>query len=104
VARELLAEGSDSDRAWARSRLMLVGLDRRARERHIADAARPPLWWMEGPYPGNFGDVLNPYVVERLSGRPPLRVPKGKGILAIGSTIKFAREGTLVWGAGTARL
>ena len=59
---------------------------------------------MESPYPGNLGDVLNPYVVEKLSGRPPRYVPRGKCLLAIGSTIKFATEETVVWGAGTPRM
>ncbi|MGH8243486.1 MAG: polysaccharide pyruvyl transferase family protein, partial [Steroidobacteraceae bacterium] len=62
------------------------------------------LWWMEGPYPGNFGDVLNPYVIEKLSGRPPRYAPRGQCLLAIGSTVKFATEQTVVWGAGTPRM
>jgi len=70
----------------------------------VSQEDRPALWWMETPFPGNFGDVLNPYVVERLSGLPPRYVPAGDGILAIGSIIKFAKAGTKVWGAGTPRM
>jgi len=62
------------------------------------------LWWMETPFPGNFGDILSPYVVEKLSGFPPKFVGRGDGLLAIGSIIKFARVGTPVWGSGTPRM
>lgn|GEM_PF-693857 len=104
VAKRLVKRGGRADSDWARSRLLRIGLEQRARARGLTEDQRPPLWWMEGPYPGNFGDVLNPYVVEKLSGRPPRYVPKGRCILAIGSTIKFATQETVVWGAGTARM
>lgn len=93
-----------SHEGFHRSRTFRVELEERAQERGLSIADRPALWWMEQPYPGNFGDVLNPYVVEKLSGLPPRFVPKGDGILAIGSVIKFARAGTRVWGSGTPRL
>jgi len=104
IARDLAQRGSPTDAAWAKSRLLRIGLDQRARERRLKDEQRPALWWMESPYPGNLGDVLNPYIVEKLSGRPPRYVPRGKCLLAIGSTIKFATEETVVWGAGTPRM
>ena len=103
-ARELIATGSPRDARWARSRLLHIGLEARAQALGLEPAQRPALWWMETPYPGNFGDLLNPYVIEKLTGLPPRFVPKGKGILAIGSTIKFANEATTVWGAGTPRM
>jgi len=104
VVRDMLQRGSDADRAWARSRLLRIDLDLRAKKLGLKDKERPSLWWMESPYPGNFGDILNPYIVEKLSGLPPRFVAKGKGILAIGSIIKFATEGTTVWGSGTPRM
>lgn len=87
-----------------RSRSFRLDLEQRAEAMGLTPEQRPALWWMEQPYPGNLGDILNPYIVERLSGLPPRFVPKGDGILAIGSVIKFAREGTHVWGAGTPRM
>lgn len=92
------------DKAVQASRQFRVDLDRRAEAAGLKESDRPALWWMETPYPGNFGDVLNPYVVEKLSGLPPRYVDKGEGILAIGSVIKFARSGTKVWGTGTPRM
>jgi Polysaccharide pyruvyl transferase/Tetratricopeptide repeat len=104
LAAELAGSSSEADRIWAIGRGMRIALAERARRARLKDAERPQLWWMESPYPGNFGDILNPYVVERLTGLPPLFGPKGAGTLAIGSTIRFARDGANVWGAGTPRL
>ncbi len=104
IALDLVARGTQSDQAWAQSRLVRIGLDKRAQALGLAEAERPALWWMETPYPGNFGDILNPYIVEKLSGKPPRFVPRGKGILAIGSVIKFANENSVVWGSGTPRM
>jgi tetratricopeptide (TPR) repeat protein len=104
ITRDLLVRGTDSDKAWAASRLVRIGLEERAAAMKLRPEQRPAMWWMEGPYPGNFGDILNPYIVEKLSGKPPRYVPRGKGLLAIGSIIKFAAEGTPVWGSGTPRM
>ena len=104
IARDLAQRGSPADADWARSRLLRIGLDQRARARRLGSKHRAALWWMESPYPGNLGDVLNPYVIEKLSGRPPRYAPRGKCLLAIGSTVKFATEQTVVWGAGTPRM
>jgi hypothetical protein len=104
LAIELQEGTSEADRRWASGRQLRIGLAQRARRARLSADQRPQLWWMESPYPGNFGDILNPYVVEKLTGLPPLFGPKGAGVLAIGSTIRFARDGARVWGAGTARL
>lgn len=89
--------------ALARSKAYRLSLETEAR-RIGRPKARVPLWWMDRPYPGNFGDALNPYLVHRLTGVPPRFVGAGAGVLAIGSIIKFARAGTKVWGSGTPRL
>jgi hypothetical protein len=104
VTRDLLVRGTESDKAWAQSRLVRIGLEERAAALKLQPGQRTAMWWMEGPYPGNFGDILNPYIVEKLSGRPPRFVPRGKGLLAIGSIIKFAAAGVPVWGSGTPRM
>lgn len=104
LAVELSQGASDVDRYFAEGRALRIGLEQRAREARLAPARRPQLWWMESPYPGNFGDILNPYLVEKLTGLPPRHGPKGAGVLAIGSTIRFAQDGAQVWGAGTPRM
>ena len=92
------------DHALADSAALRLGLEQRALAAGLIPSQRPALWWMETPWPGNLGDILNPYLVEALSGLPPRPVAKGKGLLAIGSVIKFAQAGSVVWGSGTPRL
>jgi hypothetical protein len=104
IARELRRSVSPQDQAWAAGRLLRLALEERALKRGLKDADRPALWWMETPYPGNFGDILNPYIVEKLTGVPPRLSQQGRGILAIGSVIKFATDKSIVWGSGTPRL
>lgn len=104
LARKLIEAGSQADKNWALSRLTRLELELRARAQHLRVSERPPLWWIEAPYPGNFGDILNPYIVEKLSGRPPFFASRDQAILAIGSIIKFAMPGTHVWGSGTPRM
>jgi hypothetical protein len=99
-AARIEEEGNDSDKAFARSRQYRLSFDEEARRREIADAERVPLWWWERPYPGNLGDMINPYVIEGLTGVPPKYQARGERVLAIGSIIKFAKKGDQVWGAG----
>ncbi|GIT91409.1 hypothetical protein JANAI62_18660 [Jannaschia pagri] len=87
--------------AFARSRLFRFSLDRRAEAASIPDADRVKLFWWEEPHPGNLGDIINPYIVEKLTGRPPKFAPRGVGMCAIGSVIKWAKSGTPVWGSGS---
>ncbi|WAC66500.1 polysaccharide pyruvyl transferase family protein [Agrococcus sp. SL85] len=62
------------------------------------------MWWMKRPFPGNLGDALSPYVVERVSGLPPRFVRPDQGMLAIGSIIRLAGDDQHVWGSGTPRM
>ena len=103
VLRRLQAKGGKSA-AFAASGLVRVAAERRASDLGLSVAERPALWWMESPFPGNFGDILNPYLVEKLSGIPPVRVKRGPRIIAIGSIVKFAKPGTIIWGSGTPRM
>ncbi|WP_281981261.1 polysaccharide pyruvyl transferase family protein [Thalassorhabdomicrobium marinisediminis] len=86
---------------FCRSRLFRYDLDRRAEKLNIPDDKRAKIFWWEEPYPGNLGDIINPYVVEGLTGIPPKYAPRGTGIYPIGSIIKFAKAGCQVWGAGS---
>lgn len=78
--------------------------DRRAAELNIPDSDRVKLFWWEEPYPGNLGDIINPYVIEKMTGIPPKYAPAGVGMCAIGSVIKYAKENVPVWGSGSPRL
>jgi Polysaccharide pyruvyl transferase len=87
---------------FCRSRLFRYDLDRRAEKKKIAEEKRPRIFWWEEPYPGNLGDIINPYVIENLCGVPPIYAPRNTpGIYPIGSIIKFAKAGCHVWGAGS---
>jgi hypothetical protein len=92
-----------------RSRQYRFGLDAKARKRllnpvnWISGPPRVKLWWWQRPYPGNWGDILNPYLIEKLTGTPPKYREKGKRLLAIGSVISRADDNTTVWGSGLAR-
>jgi Polysaccharide pyruvyl transferase len=91
------------------SRQYRFGLDARARKRWlnpvnwVSGASRVKLWWWQRPYPGNWGDILNPYLIEKLTGIPPKYRAHGQRLLAIGSVIRWADDKTNVWGSGLAR-
>lgn len=104
VCEDLLQSSIILDRNFAESRLYRIELEERAKLLGVSKTKRPRLWWMENPYPGNFGDIINPYIIEKLTGLPPLIAPAGLHNLVIGSVIKFARKGTGVWGTGTPRM
>ncbi|GAA1453767.1 hypothetical protein GCM10009618_16430 [Nesterenkonia lacusekhoensis] len=101
VAEAIRTKSPNAD--MMKSRKVRAELDKRALERGITLDQRVKLWWMETPYPGNFGDAINPYIVEGLTGIPPKFSTKPHRTLAIGSIIKFAKPGTKVWGAGNPR-
>lgn len=101
--KRLASDGSPDIAARARSLGDDLGREERARSLGLGPAERPRMWWMKTPYPGNFGDVLSPWLVEWVTGRPPLFGRRNDGLLAIGSVIKFASGRSTVWGAGTPR-
>ncbi|CAM3283775.1 polysaccharide pyruvyl transferase family protein [Paracoccus nototheniae] len=98
---QITAAGSEAVTSFARSRMFRASLDRRAESMGVADADRVKLFWWEQPYPGNLGDIVNPYIVEKATGIPPQWAGRGTGLCAIGSVIKYAKDGTAVWGSGT---
>ncbi len=75
-----------------------------AAEAKLDEKYRPRVWWMRSPYPGNFGDILTPYVMWHGFGVMPRWAPitQADG-LCIGSIAKFARPGKHVWGTGMPR-
>ncbi len=100
---KLRASGDQKVLDMATSRRERFLRDQRADELNIPDSERVKLFWWEEPYPGNLGDIINPYVIEKMSGIPPKYAPAGEGMCAIGSVIKFAKEGVPVWGSGSPR-
>lgn len=62
---------------------------------------RNKCWWARTPDPGNFGDLLTPFMYEAIHSRPPLWCKPGSGvIMGAGSTIRLAQKGCTVWGSG----
>ncbi|WP_249218843.1 polysaccharide pyruvyl transferase family protein [Falsirhodobacter algicola] len=101
LVAEIEATGDAKVTAFAHSRSFRHSLDRRAEAAGIPDDRRVKLFWWEEPHPGNLGDIVNPYIVEKMTGVPPKFAPRGEGMCAIGSVIKFAKAGTPVWGSGS---
>jgi len=62
------------------------------------------VWWSKSPEPGNFGDLLTPYILDHfLIPYEYVRQPRRSNILCVGSTAKFANDRTMVLGTGTMR-
>lgn len=101
LVAEIEAAGDPKVTAFARSRSFRHSLDRRAEAAGIPEERRVKLFWWEEPHPGNLGDIINPYIVEKMTGIPPKFAHRGDGMCAIGSVIKFAKKGTPVWGSGS---
>ena len=71
---------------------------------HSGSSTKPPirLWWYDNVF--NFGDQLNPFLVEKLAGNPiqytPIDAPERK-LLAIGSILHLGDlSNCVVWGSG----
>ncbi|HKC28230.1 MAG TPA: hypothetical protein VKB75_09480, partial [Jatrophihabitans sp.] len=61
-------------------------------------------WWPR-PFPGNFGDWLSPFLLQRLTGRrvlfqPPSAVTQAPHLVMIGSIGRFVQSGSVVVGTG----
>lgn len=61
-------------------------------------------WWSQGPNPGNFGDILTPYIFEKLTGRKlnykHYKQLKKGDLISVGSIVNFAVDNINVWGSG----
>ena len=97
-------ESEDEGRQLITSFRALLDIELLAKEAALDERYRPRMWWMRGPYPGNFGDVLTPYVLWHAFGVAPRWTPArlAEGI-AIGSIAKVAQPGMRVWGSGMPR-
>ncbi len=105
AAFERLAAGRTGEEADAvRAYRALLDFELTARQEKLDAKYRPKIWWMRSPYPGNFGDILTPYVLWNAFGVMPrwTNHTKADGI-CIGSIAKFATKGMAVWGSGMPR-
>jgi len=65
----------------------------------LVDGRVPLVWWTDT---ANFGDLLSPWLVGRLSERPVVLAPhRGPSYVAVGSVVTRARRGSVVWGSGS---
>lgn len=78
-------------------RLQLLDL---LRERGITDPPVVKLWWSRGL--NNFGDELTGYLLACIAGLDCV-FDRNKNFISIGSTIRFSREDSIVWGSGILR-
>jgi hypothetical protein len=65
------------------------------------------MWWPR-PFPGNFGDWLSPYVVQRSSGarvqfQPPTAKSHAPNLVAVGSIGRYTQSRSVVVGTGISR-
>lgn len=56
--------------------------------------------WARTP---NWGDALNPILIEKISGTIPIYDPNNPNYLCIGSILQWAKNNTKVWGTGIIR-
>ncbi len=59
------------------------------------------LWWSVEPKPGNFGDVLGPWLLRKMGLDVHWTHHQNPGVgLSTGSIVRFTQSTSVVWGAG----
>lgn len=66
----------------------------------ISTSPLPVYWTCRNNTRGNFGDMLSPILVKAMSKRPVVFKQNSSQLFAVGSLLKFAKAGDIVWGAG----
>lgn len=61
------------------------------------------IWWSKGPAPGNFGDILTPYILRHFGIKHTYVPREAADTLCIGSIAKYAGKGTTMIGTGAMR-
>lgn len=51
----------------------------------------------------NFGDVLSRYIVRAMAGRSVVHARRAPRLLAVGSILRLAKPGDIIWGSGLSR-
>ena len=65
----------------------------------LVDERIPLIWWTDT---ANYGDLLSPYLVGRISQRAVVLAPaRSPSYVAVGSVVTRARSGSVVWGSGS---
>lgn len=65
----------------------------------LTDGAIPMRWW---DHRRNFGDLLGPWLVEKMAGRPVKWVPRHQPhYVTIGSILGHVQPSSVVWGTGS---
>ena len=103
VMKDVLKHAPAAAIAEVRSMAYNYGFDERARSLGVSDDARSRMWWWQRPFPGNWGDIIGPYIVEQLTGVPPKLVKSGPRLFSVGSIISWADDAATVWGSGSPR-
>ena len=63
------------------------------------DGALPLTWWVRAP---NFGDLLSPWLIGRMTGREVVFADKTRPhYIAVGSILKRVSPQSVVWGSGS---
>jgi hypothetical protein len=104
ACKGLLRASTPDDRRWAEIASLRIALEARAKASGLAAGDRPALVWDDASYIGYAGDLVPVYVVDRLSGVPPLLVSRTKGVLAGGASVRMVSGGHRVWGSGIASM
>jgi pyruvyltransferase len=55
-------------------------------------------WWNKAP---NFGDLLTPWLIQKISGLYPILNQSTPHYLVIGSILGYAKQNSIVWGSGS---
>jgi hypothetical protein len=90
-------------RNFAKVKLNDLEVSSKINEASLEGRTSIKMWWAKTPHPGNFGDIVNSYLIEKMTGTPPTFCKRGDGMLAIGSVAKWANGSTIVWGSGASR-
>lgn len=101
---EIIRIGNKSDINISKTEMFELSLEERADLNNVKDSERINLWWWKHPYPGNLGDIINPYIIEKITGKIPRYTTINSRLICIGSIIKFAKDNDIVWGTGASAI
>lgn len=104
IVDAVLRGGVTADRHWAKKLLLRIDLDCEARTKRVRHDARVALFSGGQSVSDGFCDLLNAYLVEKLTGQSPRIVTRGSGMWMSGPFVASAGAHTTVWGSGIASI